>query len=34
MFPGMITWRLGADIMGSLSVASQSVRKAASGKKQ
>ncbi|KAF8547784.1 hypothetical protein OG21DRAFT_1424211 [Imleria badia] len=34
VFPSMITWRLGGDIMGSLSAASQSVRKAASGKTQ
>ncbi|KAF8132874.1 hypothetical protein EV363DRAFT_1326710 [Boletus edulis] len=34
VFPSMITWRLGGDIMASLSVASQRARKAASGKTQ
>jgi hypothetical protein len=34
VFPSMIVWRLGSDIMVSLSVASQSSRKAASGKTQ
>ncbi|KAN0082808.1 hypothetical protein V8E55_008603 [Tylopilus felleus] len=34
VFPSLIVWRLGGDIMGSLSIASQSARKAASGKTQ
>ena len=34
VFSSMIVWRLGGDIMASLSVASQSSRKAASGKTQ
>lgn len=34
VFPSMIVWRLGVDIAASLSVASQSALKAASGKLQ